>query len=101
MSADEDDFTPREDEDADFVAAVVARSHSEAQRYRDLLEDHGIPAIIEDERSQEEGPGLPTLLRQGIPVLVPEALLDEASEIIADRENLSEFKLVDEDEDDE
>jgi len=97
MPTDDDVFEPPEDGSEEFVSAVVARSPEEAQRYRDLLEDHGIPALIE---AENEGAGaeppVPRSLRQGIPVLVPEALLDEASEVIADRENLDEFELAEE-----
>jgi hypothetical protein len=76
----------------DFVPAVFARTADEAEEYRELLNDHDIPAIIhEDEEEKPARPGRAAApprkaMSRGVPVLVPEALLDEASEIIADRD---------------
>ncbi|MCE5326999.1 MAG: hypothetical protein LLG01_11365 [Planctomycetaceae bacterium] len=98
---------------SDFVPAVFARSVEEAEDYRALLDDHDIPAIIgsDDElvetEDQQHRMARKGGMTQGVPVLVPEVLLDEASEIIADRQDDEEFRkgeddlFDDEDEDDE
>ena len=108
MAPNEDELIPAEDPHADFVPALIARTHEEAEGYCDLLNDHDIPAVIGDKAAQDAA-GLADRRRgmtRGVPVLVPEVLLDEASEIIADREDDEEFRLEDDelaedDEDDE
>lgn len=97
--------SPRSD-NAEYVAAVIARSVDHAEMYRQLFEDHDIPSILgtEDEAPGPEDDALAegAALAQGIPVLVPEGLLDEASEIIADREDFDELDEEDDlEEDDE
>jgi len=90
-----------------FVPAVFARSEEDAEKYRVLLDDHDIPACIGDEgvpdgKDAKETP--PSSMTRGVPVMVPEPLLDEASEVIADFENLDDFELEEdlkEDEEDE
>ena len=91
---------PPEDSPSDFVPAVFARSVDEAEDFRALLDDHDIPAVIasDDELSDDE---VPSAVRaratsRGVAVMVPEVLLDEASEIIADREDDEEFRTGDE-----
>ncbi len=95
MSAREEKFEPSEEEFADFVPAVFARSVEEAEVYRELLNDHDIPAIvgIDEDLKAADAPKAPRRrgMTHGVPVLVPEALLDEASEVIADREDADEF----------
>ena len=102
---------PYESEAEDFVPAVVARSHEEAEEYRELLNDHDIPAILQTDEEEPPGkaararpPGVQGISR-GVAVLVPEAMLDEASEIIADREyddiKVAEDRGEDEDEEEE
>ena len=113
MSVDEEGFGsgPSEAGESDFVPAFLARDLDEAEEYCDLLSDHDIPARCgtDDEVAGEAG-GEQRLadrrgLTHGVPVLVPEALLDEASEVIADREEFSEFdeddEEVEDDDDDE
>ena len=108
MAPNEDEMIPAEDPNADFVPALIARSHEEAEGYCDLLNDHDIPAVIGD-KAAEDAASLADRHRgmtRGVPVLVPEVLLDEASEIIADREDDEDFRLADDepaedDEDDE
>ena len=92
-------------DNTEYVAVVVARSSEHAETYRELLADHDIPSILgtedgsgSDDDTSEEGPAM----TRGIPVLVPEGLLDEAGEIIADREDFEELDEEDDlDEDDE
>lgn len=110
MALDDGLFDDSEDA-AEFVPAVLARSVEEAQRYRELLDDHDIPAILgtDDELAdmEDEDQRLARLagITHGVPVLVPESLLDEANEIISDRETFEGFEddadEFDDDEDDE
>lgn len=104
--AREDKPGPRdaEGELGDFVPVVFARSVEEAEEYRQLLDDHDIPAIVGDER-QPGGTGEPPAPRKGfsrgVPVLVPEAMLDEAGEVIAEHDETDAFGLDKEDKEDE
>ena len=101
---------PPEDHEQ-FVPAVFARSAAEAEVYCELLNDHDIPAIVGDEDHHDQDQDEDGLDRDGmthgVPVLVPDALLDDAGEIIAVQEELDEFAPAkseepddDEDEDD-
>lgn len=104
MSAKEEKYDPSEEEFADFVPAAFARSVEEAEVYRELLNDHDIPAIVgldEDLKAEDAPKGRRRGMTHGVPVLVPEALLDEASEVIADREDADEFAEEDEVEEEE
>lgn len=80
------------EEGAEFVPAVLARTVDEAEVYQDLLDDHDIPAILGTDEDLEEMDDEDRRLARhrglthGVPVLVPETLLDEASEVISDRE---------------
>jgi len=100
------------EEAAEFVPAVLARGIEEAEKYRALLDDHDIPAVLgTDEELEDMGDEDRRLARlrgmtHGVPVLVPESLLDEASEIISDREAFDTFpgdqdEFDDEDDDDD
>jgi hypothetical protein len=100
MSAEDEEFTPP-DASEEFVPAVFARSSEQAEMYCELLNDHDIPAVVgdaEDAPPSQRGRSM----AHGVPVLVPEALLDEAGEVIAEREDAEdEFELGDEEVDDE
>ncbi len=100
MSRDEEEFDPTDAEFEDYVPAMVARSLAEAERYRDLLSDHDIPSQVGEEELAEEDrlQGSTRGMSRGVAVLVPEVLLDEASEIIADSENDEDLRELDEDE---
>ena len=102
MPLDEEPLRPMERRYLDYVPAVFARTLDQAEVFCDLLNDQDVPAIVAaDEASGQNGddedhvhtPGIP----QGVPVLVPEALLEEASEIIADHEDMDEFQVNEED----
>ena len=87
----------------DFVPVVVARNSDQAERFRNLLEDHDIPVRVGTDGGPEELAAPPAVdsseeLSRGIPVLVPENVLDEAGEVIAEREGFEDFG--DEDADD-
>lgn len=88
---------------SDFVPAVFAPSVEEAERYRDLLSDHDILALVGDEDGDEKtrGAGNHSAMTHGVPVLVPEVFLDEASEVIADHEDIDEFQVADDEVDDD
>jgi len=101
--SEEDAFEEIEGEYDEYVSVVFARDVDEAEQYRQLLEDHDIPVITaEDEELDEAEPASGRRhRRRGIPILVPEALLDEASEIIAERDDSDEFVLPEDDLDDD
>ena len=107
MAREDESFDLDENGRAEFVPAVFGRSIEEAEKYRQLLDDHDIPAIIGDDEDVAEGDASRRQgMTRGVPVLVPEAMLDEASEVIADREELDEYEISEdnldaEDEDDE
>ena len=82
-----------------LVPAVFARSVEEAEVYRELLDDHDIPAIVaSDDGVEHLGEGVPEMTH-GVPIMVPEPMLDEAGEVIADREDLVPFQSDDEEDD--
>jgi hypothetical protein len=88
----------------EFVPVVFARSAKEAEEYRQLLEDHDIEAVVESEEEPLEPIDVPkkrSPVPRGLPVLVRESFLDEASEIIADREEMDELETVETEEEDE
>jgi hypothetical protein len=104
MSSDDLEYSSDDDDETGLVAAIFARDAEEAQHYCELLADHGIVGIVDDADVQAEGAevdedvGEGVGMTRGVAVLVEEALLDEAGVVIADREDLGEFKF---DEDDE
>ena len=102
MSPEEEGFGLSEEEHTGFVPVVVAHSADEAEQYCELLGDHDIPAMVGDDKLEtdadnETRPNPGPRISRGVSVMVPEALLDEASEVIADREDLDEFRIDDDD----
>ncbi len=97
----EDDFDAPEEDFTDFVPVAFARSVEDAEQYRELLNDHDIPALVASQEELDENkarqPDGQSAITHGVPVLVPDVLLDEASEIIADREDADEFGNNDDD----
>ncbi|MFP4106998.1 MAG: hypothetical protein ACLFVU_13035 [Phycisphaerae bacterium] len=91
-------------DDADFVPVVMARSEDEAEKYQEVLEDHEIPTLLSDDGDveAEEAPFVsrPGITR-GVSVMVPETMLDEASEIIADMDSSDAFAPAEEELDEE
>ncbi len=81
-----------------MVTAMFAGSLDEAERCCELLKENGIPATLgesdDDDRSKR---------RAGIPLLVPEPLLESASEILSARsdDELQDGLDADEDEDED
>ncbi len=99
MSAEEG-FIYSDEDYTGFVPAVIARSAEEAEQYCELLNDHDIPSLVGNDEIDLDEKNSPKIahggeITHGVPVLVPEAMLDEASEVIADREDLDEFSLGD------
>ena len=91
-------------EHAEYVPALVVRSVAEAEHYCELLTDHDIPAVVGDDELNLDEDEDRLLARgrgvtHGVAVLVPEDLLDEAAEVIADREDVDEFRADEEDAD--
>jgi len=63
-----------------FVPVVFADSPIEAEHYRSLLEDRNIPAIVQEAQPTAGESGVSAW---DVPVLVPDGLLNDASEIIS------------------
>jgi len=108
MSPDDEGLTNApEPKEVQFVAVAFARSLEEARAYQELLGDHDIPAQIgsdedfEDSDSKQARQARLRGMTHGVPVLVPEIMLEEASEVIADRENAEDFGPEDDEADDE
>ncbi len=112
MPTEEEPFDIESFDKDDYLPAFFARNIAEAEEYCDLLGDHEIPARagLDEELLADADPDHRAASRlgmtHGVPVLVPESLLDEASEVIADREDFHKFgdgveEDVEEDEDEE
>jgi len=102
-----DDDEVEADELADYVPVVYAASADEAEWYRQLLEDHDVPALVDEEYGGPPPEGAPAGARR-VPVLVPELMLEESKEFIAELDDMDDFvaddaldESDDEDEDDE
>jgi len=81
------------DEADQYVPVLYAHSVEEAERYCQLLEDHDIPAIVDDDYEDVES-FHSAGVRQGVPVLAPGSFREEAQALIASLEEMGE--LVDE-----
>lgn len=97
----DDDWISPDDEGEMMVPAVLARSMAEAEVYCELLGDHDIPAVIGDGVCDVDDVDVGDDvvhrtggMTHGVPVLVPEVLLDDAGEIISRRDDLDEFDLI-------
>jgi len=104
MPKEEDLIGPAKGEE--FVPVVFARSPQEAQRYRQLLEDHDVEAFVGYKAIEGWGE-VNYDISEGTPILVSENSLADAEEIIADRDEQDEFitdglgEASDEEEEDE
>ena len=63
---------------SEYVPVIFAHSTDDAEAIKDTLEDCGIPTLID----LDGGTGLWVLARR-VPVLVPEEMQEEASEVVA------------------
>ena len=100
MSPEDDTIHFADDELAGFVPVMFVPTVEEAERLRDLLEDHDIPSSVGadegvdlDADAADAVESIPPNPNRGTAVLVPRALLDEAQEIVADIEDSDEFVL--------
>ena len=90
-----------DDDDPGFVPVVFVASLDEAERFRQLLDDHDIPAVIAADNGIANGEDSESRLgqlagtAQGTAVLVPQVLLDDASQVIADFEDTEGFQPAD------
>lgn len=96
----DDDFDAEGQPYDEFVPAAFARSAEDAEKFRELLEDHDIPVVLSNETEEATFAAKPGMTR-GVAVMVPDALLDEASEVIAAREDTSDFEELEEFDDQE
>ena len=102
MAMEDEAIKIPDDAENTFVPVVIARSDEEAEVYCELLSDHEIPAVVGDEDALDgNGHHVRHGMAHGVPVLVPEPLLDEAGEVIAAREESEELLASDDDDDDE
>ena len=88
---------------SEYVPVIFAPHAGEAENYKCVLEDLGIPTLIES-NSHTVSPF--SVLSRRVPVLVPGEMLEEASEIIARVEQQISIQFddhggVDEDDDDD
>ena len=89
MALDEDDFEAMDlDEQDDFIPILYAEDLAEAERYCQVLVDHDIPAIVDED--YEDIDSLDDAgIRQGIAVLAPSALGEEAGSLIEQFEEIN------------
>ena len=93
MSARDFNDGIRSGEMDDYVPAIFARTPEEAEEYCQVLEDHDIPAVVDEEFEPLRKGGK---ARQGVAVLVPQSRVEDARAFIAELEELE--KLAEEDE---
>ncbi len=101
MPGENEKFDIPSNEMESFVLLMNAPSLGEAERLRDILDDHDIPSTIgtdEDVELKEDVELAPDAAPdvaavRGVAILVPVALIDEAKEIVADIEDADEFEI--------
>lgn len=91
---------PDPEEPEGFVPVVYADSEEEAERYYHVLEDHDIPAMVDEEYEPDE-PDTEGNVDGRIPVLVPKAMVDDARSCLEGLEDVGAFLEEDEDAEDE
>ncbi|NLX04935.1 MAG: hypothetical protein GXY33_07310 [Phycisphaerae bacterium] len=64
-------------EESDFVPVAIPARYEDSEHLKSDLEAHEIPAMLESERLAGDLKGL-----DGVPVLVPECRLEQASQIV-------------------
>ena len=95
-------FDSSEKENAGYVPIVIAMSRQEAEQYCQLFNDHDIDAIVGDEELDQAKvkvklPGGGRSAIGGVPVLVAEEMIEEAREVLADRDDVESFHVDQED----
>lgn len=79
LAREDDLVTTLERFHAEFVPVMFLDDRVEAEHYRALLELHNIPALLDD---RAPGEVYYCDLPQAIPLLVPESMLDAASDLV-------------------
>jgi hypothetical protein len=69
----------------EFVPVVFAADLEEAQAYRAMLEAYNIPVLLDSERG---GDRIYSTFSKAVPVLVPDHLHDQASNLVAEAERV-------------
>jgi hypothetical protein len=82
---------------AGFVPVTYASTLAEAELLKAFLEGEDIPTLVASEHS--EVGGIPSMSR-GIPVLVPDAMLEQASQLVQEHTGAARDARDDEDDDD-
>jgi hypothetical protein len=67
---------------SDFVAFNTYGSTVEAEMHAQILQDAGIPAIVQSPGQGIFGAGFSGMIANGVTLLVPETDLDRAAELI-------------------
>ena len=80
----------------EFVPVVFANGRMQAHAYKTLLETQNIPALVEEQQPES----LAAPASQAVAVLVPDEMLEQASEII-DQKSRDEDDQEDQDQDDQ
>lgn len=96
-SAWAEDFCVRSSCLAEYVPVIFAENLELASRIKSLLECRGFPTLVEWESNGHLGAGV---INRRIPVLVPEEMQDDASEIVA-RAEMADYDDTDDDDDDD
>jgi hypothetical protein len=86
------------DAHSEFVAVAFAADRTAADRWIQLLEKRGIPAMLDEDVSGEVSL---VGLGRGIPVLVPAPMHDAATEVVALDDDEDEDDIFDGDDEDE
>jgi len=84
----------------ELLPVAYAASLEEAEHYRQLLEDHDISAVVDEDYSPTTPPPEP-LPVGAVAVLVPASLLEDAREVIDDFEDLDVLLERDDEEEQE
>ena len=101
----DDDYDVDSEDLGEYVPVTYARTPDEAERYRQLLEDHDVPAVVDEDYEPGASPAWKST-GAGVPVLVPESLLEDAREFLAEIEEMAalpdeEDEVYDDEEDDD
>ncbi|MCD4699683.1 MAG: hypothetical protein K8R91_03810 [Phycisphaerae bacterium] len=83
-----------------YVPAVYAHSFEQADWYCQLLEDHDIPAITDEDYKPPPG-NKSDHHHHGVPILVPKSMLTDARECISQLDEIESFCQDDIDDEDE
>lgn len=91
-----DDLVLDDPELDSYEVVAYARDARQAETFRDLLFDHDIPALLE-----EDDEGAYKFVSDGIAILVPDDTAEEARDILGELELIEELDSADPDLDDD